>query len=38
VIAFEPPVTIFGLFVLYASSGPLAWLWRRRKKHAGAPT
>jgi CDP-diacylglycerol--serine O-phosphatidyltransferase len=33
VIAVEPEVTIFALFVIYASSGPAAWLWHRRKKH-----
>ena len=32
VIAIEPPVTLFGLFVVYAASGPAAWLWRRRGK------
>jgi CDP-diacylglycerol--serine O-phosphatidyltransferase len=31
VIALEPPVTIFGLFVFYAASGPAAWLWHRRR-------
>jgi hypothetical protein len=35
VIAVEPQVTIFVLFVIYASSGPAAWLWHRRRKHAG---
>jgi CDP-diacylglycerol--serine O-phosphatidyltransferase len=33
VIALEPPITLFSLFVIYAASGPLAWLWRRRKRH-----
>jgi hypothetical protein len=38
VIAIEPRVTIFGLFLIYASSGPLAWLWhRRRVKRTDAP-
>jgi CDP-diacylglycerol--serine O-phosphatidyltransferase len=32
VIALEPPVTLFGLFVLYATSGPAGWVWRRRSK------
>ena len=31
VIAIEPPLTVFLLFVVYAASGPVAWLWRRRK-------
>jgi len=36
VIAVEPQVTLFALFVIYASSGPGAWLWhRRRAKRAG---
>jgi hypothetical protein len=35
-IALEPPVTVFGLFVVYAASGPAAWLWRRRKRHEPA--
>jgi CDP-diacylglycerol--serine O-phosphatidyltransferase len=33
VIAVEPPVTVFALFLVYASSGPLAWAWRRRRSH-----
>ena len=37
-IALEPPITIFILFVVYASSGPAAWLWhRRRGKREVAP-
>ena len=31
-IALEPPVTVFALCVVYAASGPAAWLWRRRAK------
>jgi CDP-diacylglycerol--serine O-phosphatidyltransferase len=31
VIAIEPQVTIFGLFLIYAASGPAAWLWHRRR-------
>ena len=31
VIALEPPVTIFGLFAVYAAWGPAAWLWHRRR-------
>ncbi len=31
VIAVEPQVTIFVLFLAYASSGPAAWLWHRRR-------
>jgi CDP-diacylglycerol--serine O-phosphatidyltransferase len=30
-IALEPPITIFILFIVYASSGPAAWLWHRRR-------
>jgi CDP-diacylglycerol---serine O-phosphatidyltransferase len=38
VIAIEPQVTIFILFLIYASSGPAAWLWhRRRAKRTDAP-
>jgi CDP-diacylglycerol--serine O-phosphatidyltransferase len=36
VIAVEPQVTIFALFMVYAASGPAAWLWRRRKRHDAA--
>jgi CDP-diacylglycerol--serine O-phosphatidyltransferase len=32
VIAIEPPITLFALFVLYAASGPATWAWRRRGK------
>ncbi len=32
VIAVAPQVTIFALFLVYAASGPAAWLWRRRKR------
>lgn len=39
VIAVEPQVTVFGLFLLYASSGPAAWWWhRRRAKRSDAPS
>jgi len=31
VIAIEPQVTIFILFLIYASSGPAGWLWHRRR-------
>jgi CDP-diacylglycerol--serine O-phosphatidyltransferase len=31
VIAIEPQVTIFVLFLVYAASGPAAWLWHRRR-------
>ena len=39
VIAIEPQVTIFGLFLIYAASGPAAWLWHRRrgKRQDSAP-
>jgi CDP-diacylglycerol--serine O-phosphatidyltransferase len=38
VIALEPPITVFGLFVLYAASGPAAWVWHRRNKRQDAAT
>jgi CDP-diacylglycerol--serine O-phosphatidyltransferase len=31
-IALEPPLTIFALFLVYAASGPAAWVWRRHLK------
>jgi CDP-diacylglycerol--serine O-phosphatidyltransferase len=31
VVMIEPSVTVFGLFVVYAASGPAAWLWHRRR-------
>jgi CDP-diacylglycerol---serine O-phosphatidyltransferase len=31
VIAIDPPLMVFLLFVTYAFSGPLLWLWRRRR-------
>jgi CDP-diacylglycerol--serine O-phosphatidyltransferase len=31
VIMIEPSITVFGLFVVYAASGPAAWLWHRRR-------
>jgi len=34
VIAAEPPVTLFLLFLGYAASGPVGWLLERRKKSA----
>ena len=37
VIAIEPPLTVFALFVVYAASGPVAWLWRKRKHIESAP-
>lgn len=30
VISLNPPVVLFALFLVYASSAPLYWLWRRR--------
>ena len=34
VVAFQPAEAIFALFVVYAASGPAAWLWHRhRKRH-----
>ncbi len=38
VIAVKPEVTIFALFLVYAASGPVGWLWRRRKRHHSATT
>jgi len=39
IIAVAPQVTIFVLFVVYAASGPSAWLWhRRRAKRASLRT
>jgi CDP-diacylglycerol--serine O-phosphatidyltransferase len=32
VISIEPPLILFALFLVYASSGPIAWLWRRRSR------
>jgi CDP-diacylglycerol--serine O-phosphatidyltransferase len=40
VIAVEPQLTIFALFIVYAASGPLAWLLHRRRakrQEPGAP-
>ncbi|HZF27664.1 MAG TPA: CDP-diacylglycerol--serine O-phosphatidyltransferase [Gammaproteobacteria bacterium] len=36
-VAIEPPITIFVLFLVYASSGPVAWLWHRRRVKREAP-
>lgn len=33
VIAIEPPLMVFVLFVAYASSGPILWIVRRRRPH-----
>jgi len=38
IIALEPPVTIFALFVVYAAWGPAAWLWHRRSKRHDSVT
>ncbi len=38
VIAVKPEVTIFALFLIYAASGPVGWLWRRRRRqHSATP-
>jgi CDP-diacylglycerol--serine O-phosphatidyltransferase len=29
VVGSSPPEMLFGLFALYAASGPAVWLWRR---------
>jgi CDP-diacylglycerol--serine O-phosphatidyltransferase len=34
-IAIEPPTMVFALFVTYALSGPVEWLWRRHRKRIG---
>ena len=36
VVAIDPPLMLFLLFLLYASSGPIDWLWRRRRRQAQA--
>ncbi len=36
IIAIEPQVTLFVLFVAYAASGPAAWVWRRRRRQDAA--
>ncbi len=36
IIAIEPQVTIFVLFLVYAASGPAIWLWRRRRRQDAA--
>jgi CDP-diacylglycerol--serine O-phosphatidyltransferase len=37
-IAAEPRITIFLLFLVYAASGPTAWLWHRRRGKRQEPT
>ncbi|MEO8464264.1 MAG: CDP-diacylglycerol--serine O-phosphatidyltransferase [Gammaproteobacteria bacterium] len=32
IIAIEPQLTVFALFLAYALSGPAVWLWRRRRR------
>ncbi len=36
-ISIDPPVVCFILFVVYSSSGPLVWIWRRRKRKTAEP-
>ncbi len=36
VISIDPPVVSFAMFVAYASSGPLLWLWRWQKQRVAA--
>lgn len=31
-VAIEPPLVLFLLFTIYACSGPVEWLWRRRRR------
>jgi CDP-diacylglycerol--serine O-phosphatidyltransferase len=38
VIALEPPLVIFVLATVYAFSGPVYWVWRRRRKPTGGDT
>lgn len=33
-IALDPPTMVFLLFSIYASSGPVHWLWRRRRRRS----
>lgn len=35
VIAIEPPLVILLLFIVYASSGPVEWVWRRHRRQRG---
>jgi CDP-diacylglycerol--serine O-phosphatidyltransferase len=35
VVALEPPLVIFTIATVYAFSGPVYWVWRRRRKPAG---
>ena len=32
VIPIDPPVVLFALFGVYASSAPLVWLWRKFRR------
>ena len=32
IVGSSPPEMLFGLFGLYALSGPLLWLWHRTKR------
>ena len=31
-ISINPPVVCFGMFIVYASHGPIIWLWKRRRR------
>ena len=31
-VGSSPPEMLFGLFAVYASSGPLLWAWRRLRR------
>ena len=37
VVGSSPPEMLFGLFALFAASGPALWLWRRVSKSRRAP-
>ena len=36
-IALNPPVVLFSLSGVYALSGPVVWLWKRRRANVDVP-